>query len=301
MSLLFSNEIKEKLFYELNNTQSSLHIVSAYCKDSGVRFIQDNIKNTLNNKKLLVRFAFNDIVSGASDLSVYETCKNCGWDMYVRFDLHAKTYIFDKLRCIVGSANLTSRGIGLHTDSNFEIAQLASVSDEEMMKVELLFDNAVLMTDELYAMMLNYLNNRTMGDITPDDDWGEDILSKFKQKIEVLFTYEFPNCFSLSNLKDDSLDFLGLSSGWDIQGIKNAFVHSNVFLWLVNNLEKMPNREMYFGALSAELHNAIINDPKPYRKEVKELQANLLNWIIELGIEQIGIDRPSHSQRIRLL
>lgn len=76
---------------------------------------------------------------------------------------------------------------------------------------------------------------------------------------------------------------------------------SNVYRWLKSVLEQKVNNEIYFGELSALIHDVIINDPKPYRKEVKELQSNLLNWIVELDIEEIQIDRPKHSQRIRLL
>ena len=47
-------------------------------------------------------------------------------------NLHAKTYIFDRIRWIVGSANLTSRGIGLATDNNLERAILANVDGIEL-------------------------------------------------------------------------------------------------------------------------------------------------------------------------
>jgi len=41
--------------------------------------------------------------------------------------------------------------------------------------------------------------------------------------------------------------------------------------------------------------------PNHIIKEVKEFQSYLLNWIVELEIEQIKIDRPNHSQRIRFI
>lgn len=74
----------------------------------------------------------------------------------------------------------------------------------------------------------------------------------------------------------------------------------NAYRWLKSVLEQKGNKEIYFGELSRLIHDVIINDSKLYRKEVKELQANLLNWIIELNIDEIQIDRPKHSQRIRL-
>ena len=57
---------------------------------------------------------------------------------------------------------------------------------------------------------------------------------------------------------------------------------------------------MYFGAISEKLHNSLVSDPKPYRKDVKQLLANLLSMIKILNMDEIVIDRPNYSQRVRL-
>ena len=59
-------------------------------------------------------------------------------------------------------------------------------------------------------------------------------------------------------------------------------------------------KEMYFGKITEKLHEILVNDPRPYRKEVKELLANLLQWIQDLGIDEVLVDRPNHSQRVRV-
>ena len=301
MGLLFSDEIKKQLEVELRQATNDIHIVSAYCKKSAMQFIESCIVNPMQGKKLMVRFAYDDILKGASDLEVYDFCRNNGWKLYMRLDLHAKTYIFDKMRCIVGSANLTAKGINIADNANYEIALLTSVSDEEMCRIENLFDDAVLITDELYELMQQcVVISGTQGTYNCEN-WSNEILKLFNPKVEVLFTYDFPNCNSLSCLKEDSLDFLGLSTGWTVPTVKKAFLKCNAFRWLKAMLEEKPIKEIYYGELSALIHNTIINDPKPYRKEVKELQTNLLNWITELNIKEIEIDRPHHSQRIRLV
>ena len=76
---------------------------------------------------------------------------------------------------------------------------------------------------------------------------------------------------------------------------KSHFIDSKVFKWLKSTIDK----EMYFAELTQLLHTAIIDDPKPYRKEVKELLNNLLNWIISLDIDEFIIDKPNHSVRIK--
>lgn len=301
MDLLFSEGIKKQLADELAGTFSSIHIISAYCKHDAIRFIEDHIDNGIPNKKLMVRFRLDDIVQGASDLCVYEYCKENNWQLYVRFDLHAKTYVFDRVRGIVGSANLTRKGIGLSPDSNFEIAHLAQISSEEMSKIDSLFDKAILMSDDLYFKMNRYVNENIDKSESSHFNWPPEIMNQFVPKVDVLFTHEFPNCSSLSNLQEDSLDFLGLDIGWDIDELREAFVSSNVFRWLIQTLEKAPGQAIYYGALSAALHETVLNDPKPYRKEVKKLQSNLLNWVQELNITNVVIERPNHSQRIRLI
>ena len=57
---------------------------------------------------------------------------------------------------------------------------------------------------------------------------------------------------------------------------------------------------MFFGEITVKLHNAIVSDPKPYRRDVKIMLANLLNLINDLEMEDFIIDRPDFSQRVRL-
>lgn len=49
---------------------------------------------------------------------------------------------------------------------------------------------------------------------------------------------------------------------------------------------------MYFSQLTAELHDALVEDPKPYRKDVKAHIANLLAWAQALRMEEVVIDKP---------
>ncbi len=65
--------------------------------------------------------------------------------------------------------------------------------------------------------------------------------------------------------------------------------------------EKQENKEIYFGELSAKIHNIIFQEPKQYRKDVKVLQVKLYNWIEKLDYDNLKIDIPNHSQRIRLI
>jgi len=184
--------------------------------------------------------------------------------------------------------------------ANYEIATLAELDDDEMQKIDGLFHNAVLMTDELFQKMKFQIEVAKQNPQSTYKNWNEDILSLFTPDFSVLFTYDLPNCNSIKQLHDDSLEFLNIAPNSNFDEIKEAFRWSKAYLWLIDVL-RQNNNELYFGSMSEKLHNVLVNDPKPYRKEVKELQQNLLNWVVELEMEQIRIDRPNYSQRIVLM
>ena len=96
MSLLSTHEVKQKIIDEVSRAADNLQIISAFCKLPAIKFIDENISHPIKQKKLMVRFLLSDILHGATDFELFDYCKANGWQMYIRFDLHAKTYIFDR-------------------------------------------------------------------------------------------------------------------------------------------------------------------------------------------------------------
>lgn len=302
MSLLTTAEAKNIIAKQTSLVTQNLQIVSAFCKTSALKFIDSNIKNPISDKKLLVRFLLSDIISGATDFELYDYCKSNGWKLYIRFDLHAKTYIFDRKRCVLGSANLTTRGMGLNFHGNYELSSFAEVDDTDLDKIDSMFDNAILLTDDLYELMKSDYEQakESNADMNTISKWDSLIQEKFKPVIDTLFTYDFPSVNS-PNLNDLScFEFLELNDIPTTDELREAFRWSKAFLWLYNLISQAPEKTCYFGTVTAQLHNALINDPKPYRKEVKELLANTLNWIQVLEMDEFIIDVPNYSQRVRI-
>lgn len=299
--IIFSESIKNQLATEFQNTNKDLQIITAYCKLDGLKFVDENLPTKDIPKKLMVRFRMHDILLGATDLNIYEYCKMNNWQMYIRFDLHAKTFIFDRKRLIIGSANLTSNGIGLSENHNLELAMLAEIRSEELIRIENMFKQAVPMNDGLYALLTEQINNFDITTGSTHAVWSDNILNMFVPDITPMFTQDMPPCNSPSTVTTAYLDMLGLVDGYYAQEeLKERFLNSKAYRWLKYVLNLKENKEIYFGELSAKLHDDLINDPKPYRKEVKDLLAYLLNWVVELGIEEVKIDRPNCSQRVRL-
>ena len=301
MSLLNTYGVQQKIAQEVASATTHLQIVSAFCKVDAIEFIDSHIITPLQTKKLMVRFLLSDILHGATDFELFDYCKANGWQMYVRFDLHAKTYIFDRKRCILGSANLTSKGLGLSLHGNYELSSFAEVDDSDLKKIDTLFDNAILMTDELYiAMKSDY--EIAQSNQTPSKTFkcNTGIEQKFNPKIDLLFTYDFPSTAAPNFGDVNTFEFLEMGYIPSQEELKQAFRWSKAFLWLYNYVSSCPDKTSYFGGVTAALHNTLVNDPKPYRKEVKDLLANTLGWIQFLNIDDVTIDVPNYSQRIRV-
>lgn len=299
MSLLISREILERIRDELSRTVDSFLLISAYCKLPLVKFFDSCILNPNVEKKLVVRFKQGDILSGASDLEIYPYCKRHGWKLYFRLDLHAKTYIFDNVRCIVGSANATGNGLSVSDTGNYEISAACLLEDKDIKTLNLLLLGAVEMNDEIYDLMNTTLLNQTSN--ASNFGWPNSITNLFAPDYSLLFAEDFPACSHPRELSADDLAFLDLPASATTEMIRYSFENSKCFCWLSALIKNQVSQEMYFGAMTAALHNTLLNEPKPYRKEVKELLSNLLNWIVDLDILELQVDRPGYSQRVRHL
>lgn len=299
MAILISNEICSAVKAELEAAQHSVQVISAYCKNDAISAIDGFINPGIHDKKIMLRFRMDDILKGSSDLSVARFCLDRGWKIFVRFDLHAKTYIVDNKRGIVTSANATNSGLGLGKHFNLEMGTLVAIEQDDLKKIDRLYKDAVVLDEKLLKEMDKQVKAAEAG---PSGDflsheWSKEITDKFTPEITTLFSYEIPGEQVDAN---SYIDFLDEDFHGDRSSLKNAFRWSNVYLWLLATLRKN-NNCLYFGALTEKLHDALISDPKPYRKEVKTHLSNLLKLIEDLEMDEILIDRPNYSQRIRLV
>ena len=299
MSILFSDEILNTIYNELSLAKESVQIITAYCKLNALEKLSAQIPTAISSKKLLVRFRLSDIASGSTDFSILEYCLSHRWEVYIRFDLHAKTYIIDNTRGIVGSANMTSAGLRLNDKANYEIASFVNLTDEDKKKVERLFSDSLKITADVLSSLKKQYSTLNFNNLSDKSlSWNIDILNKFRPEITTLFSYELPDT-NVIPTGNEFLSFLEIHADSGKHQIKDTFRYSNCYSWLLSTLRKN-NGCMYFGHLTDELHDALVEDPKPYRKDVKILLSNLLAWVQSLQMEDVIIDVPNHSQRIRL-
>lgn len=300
MSILVSQKILDRIRNELSTSTESFLLISAYCKLPLVKHFDSCIANASIEKKLVVRFRPDDITSGASDLEIYPYCRDNGWRLFFRMDLHAKTYVFDRLRCIIGSANATGSGMNIGGAGNYEMATACELAEKDVRALDLLLRGAVEMNDSIYNIMKKTVDENNSS-ISNSTQWPREITDMFLPDYSILFAEDFPGCSHYTDATNDDLVFLNVSCDATKAELAEAMCTAKCYLWLLNLVKNQSPQEMYFGAITAALHDALLNDPKPYRKEVKQLLSNLLAWIDELEIDELRIDRPNHSQRVRYI
>lgn len=298
MAVLFTKEIMSAIMNEMQNASESIQIITAYCKENSLKYLTENISKCVVDKKLMVRFRLDDLVKGSTDFGILDYCMQTGWKVYIRFDLHAKTYIVDNKRGFVGSANATNSGLGIGKAGNIEMGALVDIEPQDIAKINVLFRDAIFVDALILEKLRLQYSSVHASDMPCSKTWNSDITSLFRPRIESLFSYELPESSDI--VKGMHIGFLDEQFEGDWQSLKEAFRWSNAYLWLLNTL--MENGGvMFFGELSSKLHDALVTDPKPYRKDVKILLANLLAIIEQLEMEEMIIDRPNYSQRIQLV
>lgn len=297
MAILFSTEIMNAVKKELANATYSVQVITAYCKESSLRYLNSCIGNGGIDKRLLLRCRMDDVIMGSTDLSVLDYAISEGWKVYIRFDLHAKTYVIDNKRGLVGSANATRSGLSIGKVGNMEMATLVDIEPQDIIKIDQLFHDAIVV-DELILEKLNKQMNQVQERAQETSySWDSSITSLFNPHISTLFSYELPDKFTLE--PGEYFSFLDVTYDGDREKLKEIFRWSNAYLWLKEILKE--NSEcLYFGEITEKLHNALVSDPKPYRRDVKLMLSYLLELIVALDMEDIIIDRPNYSRRVRL-
>lgn len=295
--LLSGDDLKERL-ESLSSDISELTLVTAYIKLSAVKwlvsFLRDDIK--LN---IVARLNPQDIISGASDIDAIELALSNGWSCFRLPELHAKLYLINNNKLFVGSANFTMRGLLLYGSGNLEAIVEIDVTSNHIDFINKIISKSTSISSEKLVEMRRQIENFVLSKKENDLYWNEDI-----PNLVEMWSADFPwstshHLFHHDNWHDREL--LGVTLSDDEIQLERKFKKSKAFLWLFSQLTQAESGELFFGQLSSILHNALLDDPSLYRKDVKILLINLLDYSKCYANDVVMIDRPSYSERVKLI
>ncbi len=304
----------------LRSAHGRVIIVSAYLTSPAVSWLRDRIPAGIS-VDLIVRWKLQDLLSGGSDLGSWSIASHAGWSFRALQDLHAKIWLADSERLFIGSANATARGLGLECAGNIEYGVEVPPTAADIHTVLNLVASSVRITPALFSEIEEVVNSADALHGSEAMGWPDVLALRLDPRVvpERLWTSE---CFQtdgawvcLESASDPSLQSaiacdlsLLVLRGHKLvysdigsSKLRESLRQTKLYRWLVNELKLQPAAELYFGALTARLHDSLADDPKPYRQTIKHLVVNLLSWIELIRPPEIIIDRPNHSQRIRLI
>lgn len=312
--LLDAGSFKAELERSLPTATKQIIVASAYLTKMGAEWLSSIVPRKCNTT-IVVRWRLSDLLAGSSDLECYEIAKASGWQFRIHQDLHAKIWLVDRVAMLVGSSNATARGLSLVENGNWEFGVCLAPRDSDVAILTRRADEAVIVNDMLFQQIRATVQAGYQRKHVNVAEWPADLAlllrpSAAPSAIWVAECFQTDGSWMARSSGDaplhDShrtdLSLLGISgnSSIDRLSLAKALTETAEYRWLTARLNIAPG-EAYFGELSAALHDALADDPKPYRQTVKSLLSNLLGWIKVLEVTEIRIDTPRHSQRVTLI
>lgn len=292
-------------------------VISAYLTVNGLRALLADVCPS-NRVRILVRWQPNDLVTGASDLASFDFANERGWEFFASPSLHAKAFVFGEAAIFMGSANLTSNGFTLGSNrGNIEMLTQVPINAPNIALLRRVFTDCLRVDVGLVEQIRTWLASQTMPIVDNmrvlGPAWPLEARARALRQ-QVLSSLTVSECFmtdgswlytsrdrhtSQSDAQRHDLSLLGQRKSTQPTQMTHAFRETKIFQWLEQQLTCAPNQELYFGAISAALHEALIDDPRPYRRDVKTLVVHLLAWLKAVPDCGVQVDRPNHSERLR--
>jgi len=297
-TLLQNREYIEALEQALLGSKTEVLIVSAYLRSEVLDWARKVIpKDVLVN--IVTRWTPQDLSFGASDLEAFEIARKERWGFYIEQDLHAKSVLVDSDTLFLGSANFTSRGTHLFGSGNNELGIQVRASNDEVDKIKQYVTDSYKLTMPMYMEMKSHIDSldKTKKDLTIN--WPTEIGSCITPLVNSLWVDE---CFHsspeefFSDRKEKNIEHDRQMLGTDEPGLE-LIEQTKMMKWLESIVSETNQENLTFGYITKRLHDAIVTDPKPYRKGVKIFTQNLFDWVKFFNVYKI--EKFNHTVSIK--
>ncbi len=294
--LLQNREYIEELEKALITCKTDVLIVSAFLRSEILEWASEKIpKNCLVN--IVTRWTPQDLLVGASDIKAFEVSRKNKWGFYIDQDLHAKSVLVDSVELFLGSANFTSRGTHLFGVGNNELCMKIKASVGESNRIKEYVTNSYKVTMPMFVEIKAFLEGLERDVNQEKIKWPRDIKECIKPVVNSIWIdecfYSSPEEFYSGRLIDQSEHDKGL---FGVQKpTAEVLKKTRMVKWLDQIIHQSDKKNLTFGYLSKRLHDAIIPDPKPYRKDVKVFLKNLFEWVQEFNLYEIERHRTTIS------
>lgn len=317
--MIFYENLGQEVGGLINGAESSVELFAPYVNRTALSEILKQKKGSVR-ASVITTWKIADVAFGASDLSIYELCKANGIFLFLNQSLHLKTYLSDYRRLFTGSANITSRALGLSNKTNYEtLVKIDDPSQAYLVHLAKIRKEAILVTDEIAAQFgelykkyrKEILDHRAVVDEAQlSFDSSLDSRKSFlvsalpmSRAIEQLYKIlRGDTSFDdevIANARHDIANYeLESLAVLEFQEFKNQLGNrffQHPFISALCGFIDQPRR---FGAIKEWVQNSCTDVPVPSRRTLTDNVQVLYSWLVELGPDRFEVTQPRHSQLI---
>ena len=289
---VFSPFITTSYLEEMMQHQEEVHIVTSWRKDH--------------------------LISGVSDLELYNLVKERpNWQLYINDRLHAKVYCKNFSTMLIGSANLTKRGLQDTEESNHEVMVKTVCDEGSKQKMMEILQESLIMNDEQFQFYKAWF--ASVSHDLPVFDTGSVIEPTLAN--ELFFVSQLPASASPRRLWSIISEDEEGDESWneyeaaehDMANMKLKMRQFSTFDQFMRALKVALGRNAFFEAFLRRIDSTglqfgfakewvqttCIDDPVPYRKDLTRTVQYLFAWTVALYPDEFEIIRPYHSEILR--
>lgn len=289
---IFTPFITTSYVRELMELQREVHIITSWRKDH--------------------------LINGVSDLELYNLVKeHPNWQLYINDRLHAKVFCRNFSTMLMGSANLTKKGMQDTTKSNHEVMVEAVCDAESKQHMLSILQTSLVMSDDHFQTYKAWFASFEQS--TQPVDTGS-VIEPISTNERFLVS-QLPASTSPHRLwsilregaqPDESWnEFCAAEHDMNNLGMQVRYISTyeefkreltekmgaqGFFTAFIDRIDTIGFR---FGYAKEWVQTNCIDDPVPYRKELTRTVQNLFAWVVALYPEEFEIIQPRHSQTIR--
>jgi hypothetical protein len=258
------------------------------------------------------------LMSGVSDLELYNLVKQRpNWHLYINDRLHAKVYCRNFSTMLMGSANLTKRGLQNTEESNHEVMVKTVCDEGSKQKMMELLQESLVMNDEHFQVYRawfesvshdlpvfetgsvieptltneRFLVSQLPASASPRRLWS--IMSEGEEADDAWNEFEAAQ-HDLVNLNLHVRQFSTVDQF--MEALKVAMGRKAFFAAFLRRVDSTGVR---FGFAKEWVQTTCIDDPVPYRKDLTRTVQHLFAWTVALYPDEFEILRPRHAEILR--
>ena len=280
------------------------------CPFINTNVLEDLLRNVQSEDVvILTSWKLEHIMTGVSDIDLYQAAQNHGWTLYISDYIHAKIYSRDLKTAIIGSANITNKAIKTSPESNIEILTTIDVEREMSIWIRSTILNSKIVNDEIYKWYSDWVGRNPVarvGEYREEDipeSKSDFLISHLPATASPSRLWELVHKSSanidvseLSGIEHDiALYNIDINSEYQayVEALKDSFT-SQPFMYALT--ERLSRRGTRFGKLKEWVQSICTDVPTPYRKTLTAHVQNIYRWLLELAPDEYWVTRPGHSQ-----